>query len=147
MSEFSSNDSKENVQYGLVVSNCQLVQSKIESAANVASRDPISITLVAVSKTKPKETIEALYNIGQRHFGENYFQELLEKAASLPSDIIWHFIGHLQSAKASKLVREVPNLYIVETVDSLKLALKLNAACVSCERPERLKIYIQVILI
>jgi uncharacterized pyridoxal phosphate-containing UPF0001 family protein len=62
------------------------------------------VQLVAVSKTKPNEDIEALYALGQRNFGENYVQELVDKAANLPSDIHWHFIGHLQSNKVSEAV-------------------------------------------
>ncbi|HZH37391.1 MAG TPA: YggS family pyridoxal phosphate-dependent enzyme, partial [Flavisolibacter sp.] len=60
---------------------------------------PKEVTLVAVSKIKPVEAIRALYNLGQRHFGENYVQEMAEKQALLPNDIRWHFIGHLQSNK------------------------------------------------
>ena len=56
--------------------------------------------LVAVSKTKQKEAVAEAYAAGQRHFGENYVQELLDKAPALPSDIAWHFIGQLQSNKA-----------------------------------------------
>src|SRR5678815_6001506 len=56
-----------------------------------------NITLVAVSKTKPVEDILELYDLGHRDFGENYVQELVEKAERLPKDIRWHFIGHLQS--------------------------------------------------
>ena len=54
------------------------------------------VVLVAVSKTKPNEDIQALYDLGQRDFGENYVQELTDKQISLPEDIRWHFIGHLQ---------------------------------------------------
>lgn len=58
-----------------------------------------NVTLVAVSKTKPVEDIRALYDIGQRDFGENYVQELVDKQSVLPNNIRWHFIGHLQSNK------------------------------------------------
>ena len=58
-----------------------------------------NVTLVAVSKTKPVEEILELYNLGQRDFGENYVQELMDKYEQLPKDIRWHFIGHLQSNK------------------------------------------------
>ena len=57
------------------------------------------ITLVAVSKTRPVEDILMLYDLGHRDFGENYVQELVEKAEQLPKDIRWHFIGHLQTNK------------------------------------------------
>jgi PLP dependent protein len=55
--------------------------------------------LVAVSKTKPAAALQECYDAGQRHFGENYMHEVLEKAPALPKDIKWHFIGHLQSNK------------------------------------------------
>ena len=99
--------------------------------------------LVVVSKTKPVELLQAAYGAGARHFGENYVQELVDKAPLMPGDVAWHFIGHLQSNKCKKLVRGVPNLAVVETVDSLKLAKKLDAACVAAGRPP-LPIYLQV---
>ena len=66
------------------------------------SRD--KVTLVAVSKTKPVSAIQELYDLGQRDFGENYVQELVDKQAQLPADIRWHFIGHLQSNKVRDAV-------------------------------------------
>ena len=60
--------------------------------------------LVAVSKTKPAEMVQAAYDAGHRDFGENYVQELTDKAPSLPDDIRWHYIGHLQSNKAKALL-------------------------------------------
>lgn len=130
----------------ILVDNMHGVRERMDIAARNAERDPATVRLVAVSKTKPVEDIRALYNAGQRHFGENYFQELLEKAPLLPNDICWHFIGHLQSSKSNKLVRDVPNLYMVETVDTDKLAGKLNAACELAGRTAEtpLRILIQV---
>jgi len=81
------------------------------------------VQLVAVSKTKPNEDIEALYALGQRNFGENYVQELVDKAASLPSDIHWHFIGHLQSNKVKYIASFV---YLIHGVDSEKLLAEIN---------------------
>ncbi|MEO7924504.1 MAG: YggS family pyridoxal phosphate-dependent enzyme [Chitinophagaceae bacterium] len=80
--------------------------------------DSKAVTLVAVSKTKPVEDILALYELGHRDFGENYVQEMLDKASRLPKDIRWHFIGHLQSNKI-KLI--VPFVQLIHGVDSLKL--------------------------
>ena len=77
-----------------------------------------NITLVAVSKTKPIEDILALYNLGHRDFGENYVQELVEKAQGLPKDIRWHFIGHLQTNKVKSIA---PFIYLIHGVDSVKL--------------------------
>lgn len=79
--------------------------------------------LVAVSKTKPVEDILALYELGQRDFGENYVQELVDKQALLPKDIRWHFIGHLQSNKVKYIA---PFVYLIHGVDSLKLLQEIN---------------------
>lgn len=80
-------------------------------------------TLVAVSKTKPNEDIQALYDLGQRDFGENYVQELVDKQAALPKDIRWHFIGHLQSNKVKYIA---PFVHLVHGVDSPGLLKEIN---------------------
>jgi pyridoxal phosphate enzyme (YggS family) len=80
-------------------------------------------TLVAVSKTKPVEDIQELYALGQRDFGENYVQELVEKQPGLPADIRWHFIGHLQRNKVKYIV---PFCYLIHGVDSLSLLKEIN---------------------
>lgn len=126
----------------LIVNNANEVTSRITEAVTASGRSTSSVRLVAVSKTKSASDIKQLYDAGYRHFGENYFQELLEKVPLLPDDIQWHFIGHLQSSKASKLIREVPSLYVVETIDSNKIATKLNAACESVDKI--LNVFIQV---
>ena len=84
---------------------------------------PFGVQLLAVSKTKSVEEIQALYDLGQRDFGENYVQELLEKQAQLPKDIRWHFIGHLQTNKVKFLA---PFVYMIQSVDSLKLLLEID---------------------
>ena len=85
--------------------------------------NPFGVKLLAVSKTKSVEEIQALYDLGQRDFGENYVQELLEKQSQLPKDIRWHFIGHLQTNKVKFLV---PFIYMIQSVDSLKLLLEID---------------------
>lgn len=80
-------------------------------------------TLVAVSKTKPATAIQALYDAGQRDFGENYVQELVEKQAALPADIRWHFIGHLQSNKVKYIA---PFVHLVHGADSVKLLKEIS---------------------
>ena len=80
-------------------------------------------SLVAVSKTKPVEAIRELYEIGQRDFGENYVQELLEKQGKLPADIRWHFIGHLQSNKVKYIASFI---YLIHGIDSLSLLKEVN---------------------
>jgi pyridoxal phosphate enzyme (YggS family) len=79
--------------------------------------------LVAVSKTKPVEDIQELYDAGQRVFGENYVQELVAKQPVLPGDIHWHFIGHLQSNKVKYIA---PFVHLIHGVDSLKLLQEIN---------------------
>lgn len=80
-------------------------------------------TLIAVSKTKPPDDIQALYDMGQRDFGENYVQELVDKYEPLPKDINWHFIGHLQSNKVKYIA---PFVALVHGVDSFKLLKEIN---------------------
>lgn len=80
-------------------------------------------TLVAVSKTKPAEDIQALYDMGQRDFGENYVQELVDKYEQLPKDIRWHFIGHLQSNKVKYIA---PFVHLIHGVDSFNLLKEIN---------------------
>jgi len=79
--------------------------------------------LVAVSKTKPAEEIRSLYALGQRDFGENYVQELVDKQAQLPADIRWHFIGHLQSNKVKYIA---PFVHLIHGVDSFKLLKEID---------------------
>lgn len=85
--------------------------------------DPFHATIVAVSKTKPVEDILEAYNMGLRDFGENYVQELVEKQSSLPQEIRWHFIGHLQSNKVKYIA---PFVHLIQGVDSEKLLVEIN---------------------
>lgn len=117
------------------------VRKRVDAARDRAgvSRQP---TLVAVSKTKPSEMLQEAYDTGHKVFGENYLQELQEKQPQLPADIKWHFVGHVQSKKSRQLV-EVPGLSMVETVDSVKLADKLDNAVEAVGR-EPLAVLVQV---
>ncbi|KXZ46351.1 hypothetical protein GPECTOR_44g3 [Gonium pectorale] len=119
------------------------VMSRMKQASERAGRTQ-PIRLVAVSKTKPVEALQEAYDAGQRVFGENYVQEMLDKVPALPADIQWHFIGHLQSNKVKAVVEGVPNLSMVETVDSTKLADRLNRAVEQAGRPEPLAVMVQV---
>lgn len=103
-----------------IAHNLELVKARIDAAAKRGNRDPDSILLVAVSKTKPAPAIREAYAAGQRTFGENYAQELRDKAEELKGlDISWHFIGHLQKNKVKYVA---PVASFVETVDSIELA-------------------------
>ena len=94
-----------------------------QNLTNIKSQLPAHVTLVAVSKTKPISDLLEAYEAGQRVFGENYVQELVDKHEQMPKDIEWHFIGHLQSRKA-KLI--VPFISLIHGVDSLKLLEEIN---------------------
>ena len=89
------------------------------------------VTLVAVSKTKPATDILELYQLGQRDFGENYVQELVDKAVQLPKDIRWHFIGHLQSNKVKYIS---PFVHLIHGVDSFKLLREINKQAAKLNR-------------
>lgn len=90
-----------------------------------------NVTLVAVSKTKPANDIQELYNLGQKDFGENYVQELVEKQPILPADIRWHYIGHLQSNKVKYIA---PFVHLIHAVDSFKLLQEINKQAVKNNR-------------
>ena len=88
-----------------------------------AELDERGVTLLAVSKTKPIADIEALYQLGQRDFAENYVQELVDKQPLLPPDIRWHFIGHLQRNKVKYIASFC---HLIQGVDSLSLLQEVN---------------------
>src|SRR5258706_191254 len=110
-----------------IAENLARVRERLEFAARKCGRDPQSITLMAVSKTKPAEAIVEAYEAGQRVFGENRVQEFAEKAPALTnlSGAKFHLIGHLQSNKAGKAAQLFT---AVDSLDSIKLAERLNAA-------------------
>jgi hypothetical protein len=89
------------------------------------------VELVAVSKTKSVGDIRELYQLGQKDFGENYVQEMVDKQQQLPPDIRWHFIGHLQSNKIKYIA---PFVFLIQGVDSLKLLVEINKQAVKCGR-------------
>ncbi|KAL3424170.1 YggS family pyridoxal phosphate enzyme [Phlyctema vagabunda] len=106
-----------------LISQLSTVATRVTQAANGRS-----VRLVAVSKLKPVTDILALHQppAAQLHFGENYAQELTDKAELLPRSILWHFIGGLQSNKCKSLAATIPNLFCVSSVDSSKKATQLD---------------------
>ncbi|HBK82965.1 MAG TPA: YggS family pyridoxal phosphate-dependent enzyme [Flavobacterium sp.] len=94
-----------------------------QNLIEIKSLLPSHVTLVAVSKTKPVSDLMEAYHAGQRIFGENYVQELVDKNNQMPLDVEWHFIGHLQSRKV-KLI--APFVSLIHGVDSLKLLQEIN---------------------
>jgi PLP dependent protein len=133
-----------------VTDNLQFVRDKIQATCEKTGRPSDGVRLVAVSKTKPLDLLKQAYDVSQRIFGENYAQELVEKAGQMPADVEWHFIGSLQSNKANMLVKAVVPVsakLTVETVSSLKLANKLNAAMDALDddmEDKKLNIFMQV---
>jgi hypothetical protein len=108
------------------------VRTRIARAARSVGRDPASVTLVAVSKTFPLAAIREAWQAGQRVFGENRVQEALQKIdASGDMDIRWHLLGHLQTNKARKAG---PAFAVIQSVDSVDLLLKLDAAAADAGR-------------
>jgi PLP dependent protein len=95
-----------------------------ENLSFIKSQLPPTVKLVAVSKTKPASDIEIAYNAGQRAFGENRVQEILNKKDLLPSDIEWHLIGHLQTNKVKYIV---PFISMIQSVDSFKLLASIDS--------------------
>jgi pyridoxal phosphate enzyme (YggS family) len=119
--------------------NIQKLQQRIARACEKAGRSPAEVTLVAVSKTVEADVIEAAFNAGLRHFGENRVQEAVPKIEQLRKfkpDIVWHMVGHLQTNKA----KTATSIFdIIHSVDSLRLAEVLN----NCS-PKKLRVLIQV---
>jgi pyridoxal phosphate enzyme (YggS family) len=109
-----------------IASRMHSVQQAIEVACLKATNRSRPVTLIAVSKLQSQATIEEAYGLGMRHFGENYAQELSQKAAQCPKDIVWHFIGPIQTNKL-KLIAESASW--VHSVDRAKVAKKLDEAC------------------
>jgi PLP dependent protein len=123
-----------------IAENLTDVRQRIAEAARRVGRDPAEITLVAVSKRHPIEAIREAWEAGQRDFGENYAQELRDKAADLClPDLRWHYIGHLQK---NKIRHVAPTAYCVHTIDSAALAHGLSKR-ISADGPT-LPVLIQV---
>jgi len=124
-----------------IAENIAGVRERIAAAARRAGRSPEEITLMGVSKTFPVESIRDAYQAGLRIFGENRVQEFAGKAEALRDlrEAEWHLIGHLQSNKAAKAAELFD---AVDSVDSLRMSEKLNAAAVSADK--KLSVLIEI---
>jgi pyridoxal phosphate enzyme (YggS family) len=100
-----------------------MIDTIFENLRNLNAQIPSEVSLVAVSKTKPNEAIIAAYQTGHRIFGENKVQEMTRKWESLPRDIHWHMIGHLQSNKVKYIA---PFVRLIHSLDSVKLAKEID---------------------
>lgn len=103
--------------------NLTSVEERVAAACKRAGRDRSEVTLIAVSKTKPVEDLQVIYDQGVREFGENKVQELTGKIPEMPADINWHLIGHLQRNKVKYIVDKVK---LIHSVDSYRLAEEIN---------------------
>ena len=103
--------------------NLKNVEQTIQAACEKGARKRADVTLVAVSKTKPVEMLQEIYDAGVRDFGENKVQEICEKYDKLPADIRWHMIGHLQRNKVKYIIDKV---CMIHSVDSYRLAEEIN---------------------
>ena len=112
-----------------------------ENLSSLKQAVPEGVLLIAVSKTKPVALLEEAYTAGQRAFGENYVQELLEKQPQLPSDIEWHFIGHLQSNKVKYIA---PFVHCIHGVDSFKLLKEISKQAVKHHRTIRCLLQVHI---
>ena len=118
------------------------IRERIGAAARSAGRDPSSVRLIAVSKTFPIDALREAYAAGQRDFGENRVQEALQKIASAADlQIRWHLIGHLQANKARKAA---PSFDTIQSVDSIELLHKIDAAAVDAGRTPELLIQVDL---
>ena len=99
------------------------INERIRVAAEKAGRDPASVRLVAVSKTRPATDVIAAFQAGQTVFGENYIQELVPKLTEVQETVQWHFIGHLQSNKVKYIAGQVA---LIHTVDRISLAQEID---------------------
>ena len=112
--------------YQSIESRVQAVQANIDLACSGINQSAQSVRVIAVSKLQSTEIIQEAYDSGVRDFGENYAQELHQKVGSCPTDIVWHFIGPIQTNKL-KLIAEAADW--VHSIDRMKVASKLNQAC------------------
>lgn len=117
------------------------VEGHICEACGRVGRLRESVSLIAVSKTRPVEMIQDCYDLGVRDFGENKVQELLDKYDKLPSDIQWHLIGHLQRNKVKYIIDKV---YMIHSVDSLRLAEEISREALKHQCTARILIEVNI---
>lgn len=107
----------------LIPERLKEIKEEIRVVCEACGRDAASVRLLPVSKRKPASLIQAAYDAGERAFGENHVQEICEKCETLPRDIAWHMIGHLQRNKVRQVIDKA---VLIHSLDSLRLASEIN---------------------
>ena len=125
----------------MIQEKIERVNSFIAQACERAGRDREEVTLITVSKTKPLSALQEAYAAGSRDFGENKVQELMDKRPAMPEDVRWHMIGHLQRNKVKYIVGKV---YLIHSVDSLKLAEEISREAVKKQTTVNILIEVNV---
>ena len=125
----------------MIRENIKSVEKEMTESCKRAGRDRGEVTLIAVSKTKPVEMLREAYAAGARDFGENRVQELMEKIPSMPEDVRWHMIGHLQRNKVKYIVGRV---WMIHSVDSLELAEEISKEAVKRQVTVRILLEVNV---
>ncbi len=121
--------------------NYRRVKENIRKACEKSGREEQEVTLLAVSKTKPVDMLMDVYHAGARDFGENKVQELVDKIPQMPADVRWHLIGHLQRNKVKYIVDKV---YLIHSVDSLRLAEEISREAVKKQTEVNILIEVNV---
>lgn len=121
--------------------NYRRVKENIRKACEKSGREEQEVTLLAVSKTKPVDMLLDVYHAGARDFGENKVQELVDKIPQMPADVRWHLIGHLQRNKVKYIVDKV---YLIHSVDSLRLAEEISREAVKKQTEVNILIEVNV---
>ncbi len=125
-----------------IKSNIEQIQKEIDQTAAGCGRETGTVSLIAVSKRKPADMIQAAIDAGHRDFGENYIQEAMEKIDHLGKDsATWHFIGHLQSNKAKFAVKYFD---LIHTVDKVKLAKEINKQAAKIDKTQDILLQINI---
>ncbi len=124
-----------------ITDNLKVVHERINAACERGHRDPSTVQLIDVSKTKPVEMLTEAYDNGERHYGENKVQELVAKYEQLPKDIKWHMIGHLQRNKVKYIVDKVA---LIHSVDSVRLAEEIHKEAMKIGRKVPILIEVNV---
>ncbi len=121
--------------------NLQHINATIQTAAQKSGRSIEDITLITVTKTIDIPTIQNAVSLGTIHLGENKVQEFLSKYDSIPSDVHWHLIGHLQTNKVKYII---PKVKLIHSVDTEKLALEINRKSKECNSPTDILIQVNI---